>query len=181
MNSSQVVALHGLLQSIFDGDQNAVASVGITAHNAHCIMRLQARELMTLIQTNSSFIKFKIDNEVLSLLLKEIAQRRTELETAQKLIELDAPLDMIRHFYPEIPRTQYGLQRRLSGLNTTPQGRSRYPVESQEMAISTAWFKQVEDQDNPSPEDYLNVLDESKAPVRQIWAMYKPKNHGEQK
>jgi hypothetical protein len=181
MNSSQVVALHGLLQSIFDGYQNAVASADITAHNAQCIMKLQARELMALIQSNSSFIKFKIDNEVLGLLLNEIAHRRTELQPAQKLIELDAPLDMIRHFYPEIPRTQYGLQRRLSGLNTTPQSRSRSPDESQEMAISTAWFKQVKDQDNPTPEDYLNILKESKAPVRQIWAMYKPKNHGEQK
>ncbi len=181
MNPSQTMALHGLLQSIFDGDQNTVARAGISADNAHRLMSLQARELLALMQANASFIKFRIDNEVLNLLLQEIDHGRTQHKTAQRLIESDAPLDMIRHFYPQIQRTQYGLQRRLSGLNSAPQGRTRYPDEDQEMAISTAWFHQVKDQDNPTAEEYLIVQRESKAPIRKIWAMYKPANHGEPK
>ena len=178
MNTSQTVAFHGLLQSIYDGDQNAVARAGITTDNARRLMNLHAPELLALIQANASFIQFKIDNAVLNLLLQEIDRSRSRHQTANTLIESDAPLDMIRHFYPHIQRHQYGLQRRLSGLNTAPQGRTRSPDEELEMEISIAWFHQVKDQDNPTPEDYLNVHHTSQAPIRQIWAMYKPLDYG---
>ena len=181
MNTSQTIAFHGLLQSISDGDQNAVARAGISAINADSIMNLQARELLALVQANSSFIQFKIDNDVLGLILKEIEYSRTQLKTAQEMIALDASLDMIRHFYPQIQRTQYGLQRRLSGLLTAPQGRPRSPDEELELEISTAWFHQVKDQNDPTPEEYLAVHRTASAPIRQIWAMYKPTNYGERK
>jgi len=178
MNASQTVALHGLLQSICDGDQNAVARAGITTDNARRLMDLHATELLALIQTNTAFIQFKIDNAALNLLLQEIDRSRSRQQTAHALITSDAPLEMIRYFYPHIQRHHYGLQRRLSGLNSSPQGRTRSPDEEMELAISTAWFHQVEDQDNPTPEDYLNVHQTSTAPIRQIWAMYKPLDYG---
>ena len=174
MNASQTVALHGLLQSIYDGDQNAVARAGITTDNARRLMNLQAPELLALIQANTAFIQFKIDNAALNLLLQEIDRNRSRQQTAKALIASDAPLEMIRYFYPHIQRHHYGLQRRLAGLNTTPQGRTRSPDEALELLISTAWFHQVKDQDNPTPDDYLKVHQTSQAPIRQIWAMYKP-------
>ncbi len=174
MNASQTVALHGLLQSIYDGDQNAVARAGITTDNARRLMNLQAPELLALIQANTAFIQFKIDNAALNLLLQEIDRNRSRQQTAKALIASDAPLEMIRYFYPHIQRHHYGLQRRLAGLNTTPQGRTRSPDEALELLISTDWFHQVKDQDDPTPDDYLNVHQASDAPIRQIWAMYKP-------
>ena len=178
MNASQTVALHDLLQSIDKGDQNAVARAGITANNASRLMNLHAQELSALIQKNASFIKFEIDNEVLDLLLQSIAGNRSQHQAAHELIEADAPLDMIRYFFPDIQRTQYGLQRRLSGLNPAPQGRTRSPDEDLEMAIATAWFHEVKDQENPTPADYLRVHQASNAPIRQIWAMHKPHDQG---
>ena len=181
MNASQTVALHGLLQSIYDGDQNTVARAGITTDNARRLMNLRAPELLALIQTNTAFIQFKIDNAALNLLLQEIDRNRSRKQTANALIASDAPLEMIRHFYPHIQRHHYGLQRRLAGLNTAPQGRTRSPDEALELAISTAWFYQVKDQGNPTPGDYLNVHQTSQAPIRQIWAMYKPLDYGHSK
>ena len=85
---------------------------------------------------------------------------------------------MVRYYYPDIQRTQYGLQRRLFGLKPAPQGRTRSPDEDLEMVIATAWFHHVKDQDNPTPADYLKVHQASNAPIRQIWAMHKPQGHG---
>ena len=178
MNASQGVALHDLLQSIDKGDQNAVARAGITANNASRLMDLQVQELSALFQTNVAFIKIEIDNAVLDLLLQSIASNRSRHQTAHALIEADAPLEMVRYYYPDIQRTQYGLQRRLSGLKPAPQGRTRSPDEDIGMVIATAWFHEVKDQDNPTPADYLKVHQACKVSIRQIWAMHKPQDYG---
>jgi hypothetical protein len=117
MNASQTVALHGLLQSIYDGDQNAVARAGITTDNARRLMNLQAPELLALVQANTAFIQFKIDNAVLNLLLQEIDRSRSRQQTAHALIESDAPLEMIRHFYPYIQRRKAAPAHRVKSWN----------------------------------------------------------------
>lgn len=181
MNASQAVALHDLLQSIANGDQNAVSRTGITADNARRLLSLQTRELSALLQSNAAFINFEIDNAVLDLLLQNIAGSRSQQQMIQALIEADAPLDMVRHYYPQMQRTQYGLQRRLAGMHPAPQGRTRSPDEALEMAIATAWYQHVTDQEHPAPADYLQVHQASNAPIRQIWAMHKPHDYGPEK
>jgi hypothetical protein len=159
MNASQAVALHDLLQSIDKGDQNAVARAGITANNASRLMDLHAQELSALFQSNAAFIKIEVDNAVLDLLLQSIASNRSRHQTAHALIEADAPLEMVRYYYPDIQRT-------------------RSPDEDIEMVIATAWFHEVKDPDNPTPADYLKVHQVCNAPIRQIRAMHKPQKHG---
>jgi len=125
-----------LCQCQTSGDTQSLEKLGINKEVRQILEELTVQEILHLSKIPTSFAQIKIDNGLLSNLFMHVRRESTNRATINKLVELGAPLKLMK----ELTGTnamEFSALRKL--LNVSSLGRTQDPTPEEEMLIFTEW------------------------------------------
>ncbi|WP_419603880.1 STY4526/YPO1902 family pathogenicity island replication protein [Thiolapillus sp.] len=162
------MVLDHLINSIASGDHTIANQLGIPPAMIAPLTDLRPAEINRLAELRGC-VRITLDVPALSRLLDRLMQDRSKEQLVQELIRRGAPQPMLYSLFQLTSREATAL-RYVLGLPGSP-GRTREPTEEEEHRVWKTMQKLAMTADRMTPQDWVDLQDETGVPLRVLWAM----------
>lgn len=174
MTSLQTIntaVLNFAVEQLRKGDTLSLRTLGFSRESINRIRAINLGDLHSLAEAPGHILNIRVDNRALELFLKRIETENKKTRLLENLVKADAPFALMHHYFG-MQRREYIDIRDAFGMNDPKLGRTSLPSEEEERVIAAAWHRITHDEQQPSAIDFIRVHQETRQPIRVIWALF---------
>lgn len=160
-------ALRYLTETLAEGDVHSVIDLGLRLDQVKRLQQLTLQDLHHLSGVRAHFLNIVVDPVCFDRVLEHMERSKRGEALQNELIQLRAPLPMMRAFFG-MTNAEYAARRKLLGMSGAGIGRPPAPTEDEERAVWEAWGAAG---DAPLEERYLCVGRKTAIPLSTVWAL----------
>lgn len=160
-------ALRYLTETLAEGDIHAVLDLGLRLDQVTRLQQLTLQDLHHLSGVRAHFLNVTVDPVCFDRVLEHMERSKRGEAMQNELIQLRAPLPMMRAFFG-MTNAEYAARRKLLGMSGAGVGRPPAPTEEEERSVWGAWSATA---DVPIEERYLRVGRDTGVPLSTVWAL----------
>jgi hypothetical protein len=160
-------ALRYLTETLAEGDVHAVLDLGLRLDQVTRLQQLTLHDLHHLSGVRAHFLNVTVDSVCFDRVLEHMERSKRGEALQNELIQLRAPLPMMRAFFG-MTNAEYAARRKLLGMSGAGVGRPPAPSEDEERSVWDAWRAAM---DVAIEERYLRVGRETGVPLSTVWAL----------
>lgn len=159
--------LRYVTETLAEGDIHSVLDLGFRLDQIARLERFTLRDLYHISQVRTHFMDISVDPACFDRVLDHMERNKRHDALQDELIQLRAPLAMMRAFFG-MTNAEYAARRKLLGMSGTGIGRPPAPSEADEQRVWKAWQSHAED---PEEQRYLHVGQTTGIPLNTVWAL----------
>jgi hypothetical protein len=157
------------LRCLAEGDRIALRNMNFGPKEIEALREMNLSDLYRIESLRAHCLNITLNRQVYWPMIDHLTHQRESEETLQSLIAADAPQEMTQVLFGLNPRDYTRLRRTLSVDPSV--GRPPEPDEESSQQLWQVWSSQVEGEASGllTPEQYLEIHDETSLSVRTIW------------
>lgn len=159
--------LRYVTETLAEGDIHSVSELGFRLDQIARLEQFTLRDLHHISQVRTHFMDIAVDPACFDRVLDHMERNKRHGALQDELIQLRAPLAMMRAFFG-MTNAEYAARRRLLGMTGTGIGRPPAPSEDDEQRVWKAWQNHAQ---HTLEQRYLQVGQSTGIPLNTVWAL----------
>lgn len=160
-------ALRYVTETLAEGDVHSVLDLGLRLDQVSRLQQLTLQDLHHLSGVRAHFLNVTVDPVCFDRVLEHMERSKRGDALQNELIQLRAPLPMMRAFFG-MTNAEYAARRKLLGMSGAGVGRPPSPTEQEERVVWDAWRAHA---DVPAEQRYLQVGHKTGVHLCTVWAL----------